>query len=459
MKSRRKQSALIKFKKFSLKQKILLEWWLPGSPYCDKDGIIADGSIRSGKTVIMSLSFVFWAMETFDNENFAMCGKTIQSLRRNVIKSLTKMLRMRGYGVEEHRSENYITVTKGDVVNDFYLFGGKDESSQDLIQGLTLAGLYCDEVALMPESFVNQATARCSVEGSKIWFNCNPSSPTHWFKVNWIDRITDKNLIRVHFLMEDNPSLSKRIIERYKAMYTGVFFDRFILGLWVMAEGMIYGMYKDALIDELPKDESGRPKKPSERCISIDYGTMNAFAAILWEKYDNVWIGTRNYYYSGRDTGTQKTDQEYYEDLLNWLDDLIKPWKEKRDRMRSQGLVVSDKFCNVIIDPSAASFIALLRKSGLFGVIKADNDVIDGIRETATAMKNGLIKIYSKGCKDWVKEAEGYVWDDKAVDDRPVKVDDHDMDATRYFVKTKRLVIKDVTRQKHKNQPINNMYM
>jgi PBSX family phage terminase large subunit len=421
---RRKQTALIKFKPFSLKQKILLEWWLKESPYCDKDGIIADGSIRSGKTVIMSLSFVIWAMDSFDNENFAMCGKTIQSLRRNVIKSLVKMLLMRGYGVEEHRSENFITVTRGDTINDFYLFGGKDESSQDLIQGLTLAGLYCDEVALMPESFVNQATARCSVEGSKLWFNCNPSSPAHWFKVNWVDKITEKNLIRVHFLMEDNPSLSKKIIERYKANYVGVFYERFILGLWVMAQGMIYAMYQDALIDTLPNTE------PTARCISIDYGTMNAFAAILWEKIGDVWYATREYYYSGRETGIQKTDQEYAEDLEAWIADI---WQELKETYGGARKI------ETIIDPSAASFIALLRKTEWSKVRPADNAVMDGIRDTAVALQTGKIKILRLAMPNWIKEAGGYVWDDSEGEERPLKIDDHLMDSMRYFCKTKRI--------------------
>lgn len=447
MRNKRKIS-VTKFKTFSLKQKVLLEWWVPTSKYCEKDGIIADGSIRSGKTTVLSLSYVMWAMDTFSDENFALCGKTIGSLRRNVIKPLKRMLLGRGYSVVEHRSENYMTVTLGNVSNDFYFFGGKDESSQDLIQGFTLAGVFFDEVTLMPESFVDQATARCSVDGSKLWFTCNPSSPSHWFKVKWIDMRTEKNLIRVHFTMDDNPSLSERIKARYKASYVGVFFDRFILGLWVMAEGMIYPMYKEALINELPKDKDGNPIKPKERYISVDYGTMNAFAAILWEKYDNVWIATRNYYYSGRDSGVQKTDDEYLQDMKEWLSDLLEPWKENRIAGYDA------RFCKIIIDPSAASFIALLRKDGTFAVIKANNDVIDGIRETGTAIKKGLIKVLST-CKDWIKEAEGYVWDNKSDEaEKPIKVNDHDMDATRYFVKTMHLVEKSM-----RKEPINNMYL
>lgn len=272
-----KSKALFKFSRFSEKQKFVLHWWMHPK-YKDKDGIICDGSIRSGKTVVMSLSFIMWAMDTFDSETFAMCGKTIQSLRRNVIKQLKKMLKSRGYIVEEHKSENYLTVIKGEITNEFYLFGGKDEGSQDLIQGITLAGVFFDEVALMPESFVNQATGRCSVEGSKFWFNCNPEGPDHYFKLEWIDKLKEKNLIRIHFVMQDNLSLSKKTIERYMRMYKGVFFDRFILGLWVLASGIIFRYFAEddspyLFNDEEIFDSRGKLKVSfSKIVIGIDFG-------------------------------------------------------------------------------------------------------------------------------------------------------------------------------------------
>lgn len=273
-----KRKSLFKFTKFSKKQQYVLRWWNEDSPYKDKDGIICDGSIRSGKTTVMSLSFVMWAMETFNGENFALCGKTIQSLNRNVIKQLKKMLKSRGYTVVEHRSENYMTIILGDIENDFYLFGGKDEGSQALIQGITLAGIFFDEVALMPESFVNQATGRCSVEGSKFWFNCNPEGPDHFIKTEWIDKITEKNLIRIHFTMRDNPSLAARIIERYESMYRGVFYDRFILGLWVLASGIIFKYFAEDdsayLFDDSDIfDENGKLKvRFSKIVMGIDFG-------------------------------------------------------------------------------------------------------------------------------------------------------------------------------------------
>ncbi len=253
-----KIKAVFRFKPFSKKQRKVLNWWCRSSPVRDFNGIIADGAIRSGKSVAMSLGFVIWAMSEFESCNFAMCGKTIGSFRRNVLFWLKLMLRSRGYSVSEQRTENLVIVRRGSTENYFYVFGGKDERSQDLIQGITLAGVFFDEVALMPESFVNQATGRCSVDGSKFWFNCNPGSPAHWFKTGWIDKRRDKRLLYLHFTMDDNLSLTEAVKERYRGMYTGVFFKRYILGEWKSADGVIYRQFADDperfILDEVPAD-------------------------------------------------------------------------------------------------------------------------------------------------------------------------------------------------------------
>lgn len=253
-----KIKAVFKFKPFSQKQRKVLNWWCRSSPVRGYNGIIADGAIRSGKSVAMSLGFVIWAMSEFSACNFAMCGKTIGSFRRNVLFWLKLMLRSRGYSVSEQRTENLVVVRCGSVENYFYVFGGKDERSQDLIQGITLAGVFFDEVALMPESFVNQATGRCSVDGSKFWFNCNPGSPAHWFKTGWIDKRQDKRLLYLHFTMDDNLSLTEAVKERYRGMYTGVFFKRYILGEWKSADGVIYRQFADDperfILDDVPGD-------------------------------------------------------------------------------------------------------------------------------------------------------------------------------------------------------------
>ena len=233
------------YKSFSVKQLIVMTWWMKGSPYADKDGLIADGAVRSGKTWAMSFSFIAWAMTNFDEQDFIMAGKTISALNRNVIKPLSKVLRNRGFRVNIRNSEQLMVVNGANSSNTFYFFGGKDEGSQDTIQGLTASGAYFDEVALMPESFVNQATARCSVEGSKLWFNCNPEHPEHWFKLEWLDKLTEKNLIHLHFTMDDNPSLSEKKKAYYNRLYSGVFHDRMIKGLWRRAAGLIYRKFAD----------------------------------------------------------------------------------------------------------------------------------------------------------------------------------------------------------------------
>lgn len=450
---KKKQSILTKvqtfrFQPFSRKQKQVLTWWLPDSPVKDYDGVIADGAIRSGKTVCMSLSFVFWAMTSFNGQNFAMCGKTIGSFRRNVLFWLKLMLRSRGYRVTDHRADNLVEISRGQVTNYFYIFGGKDERSQDLIQGITLAGLFCDEVALMPESFVNQATGRCSVTGSKYWFNCNPDGPYHWFKVNWIDKaigylgkaktakiqeeaektgkVLDlKKLLYVHFTMDDNLSLSEEIKARYRSMYTGVFFKRYIMGLWAMAEGIIYDMFDPdkhtvdtGALAAAYKARTGYPFWTGERYVSCDYGTQNPTAFLLWEKGANKkWYCRREYYYSGREKGRQKTDAEFSSDLRAWLGGM---------EIRA-----------VILDPAAASFKAQLEKDG-FKVKKAKNDVLDGIRFVATLLNQGSIFI-DKSCENLIKEFASYIWDAKAAEkgeDKPVKDHDHALDAFRYFCMT-----------------------
>lgn len=431
---------IFRFKPFSPKQRRILNWWCLDSPVKDYDGIIADGAIRSGKTLSMSLSFVLWAMSGFSEQNFAMCGKTIGSFRRNVLFWLKLMLISRGYSVADHRADNLVIVTKGGRENYFYIFGGKDERSQDLIQGITLAGVFFDEVALMPESFVNQATGRCSVAGSKFWFNCNPDGPYHWFKTNWIDnavgylgkdraeqirkeRTEDgrepelKKLLYVHFTMDDNLSLSEEIKARYRSMYTGVFFKRYILGLWCMAEGLIYDMFDE--------DRHVKPIRAifqylldRNRYVSCDYGTQNATVFHLWNRgIDGIWYCIREYYYSGRDKGKQKTDAEYADDLEAWLD--------------------GTEIRALIVDPSAASFIAELRKRG-YKVIPAKNDVGDGIRLVGTMLNRGKI-VFAASCVHTIKEFGSYVWDKKAAErgeDKPVKTQDHTMDSCRYFVAT-----------------------
>lgn len=410
---RKKNKRVFQFKPFSKKQRKVLNWWTKTSPVKEYDGIIADGAIRSGKTVSMSMSFVMWAMETFNGENFGMCGKTVGSFRRNVLSTLKDTLTSRGYHIDDRRSENLLIITRKGIENYFYIFGGKDERSQDLIQGITLAGVFFDEVALMPESFVNQATGRCSVEGSKYWFNCNPASPSHWFKVNWINKASEKNLLYLHFTMDDNLSLSEKIKARYSSMYAGVFYQRYILGLWVIAEGLVYSMF-----DKKKHCVSGPIKYDPKHLyfVSIDYGTVNPFVVHLYE-YDGICsTQIKELHYDGRKNG-RVDNESYYKMMCDCLGDF--PIEK------------------IIVDPSASGFIATIQKYGKYIVEGANNDVLNGIQEVTKYLALGLLKIH-ENCIETIEEFYAYSWDDKNLDntgnEKVVKIKDHHMDAKRYYV-------------------------
>lgn len=398
------------YKSFSKRQLLALTWWNRPA-FRDYDAIICDGAVRSGKTVCMVAGFFLWAMSTFDGESFAICGNTIASLRRNVILRLPDWL---GgiYHIEEKRSDGKIVVSDGVRTNHFFLFGGKDESSYKLIQGITLAGAMLDEVALMPRSFVEQACARCSVKGSKLWFNCNPGGPEHWFYKEWILKREEKKALRLRFTMADNAALDPEIRIRYERMYTGVFYRRYIQGEWVVAEGLVYAFdAKLHTVAEMPEDLNTR----GEWYISVDYGTLNPFSAGLWRVYNGQAIRVAEYYYSGRNESKTLTDEEYYEELNKLAGD--------RDVRY------------VIVDPSAASFITTIRRHRRFSVRKAKNSVLPGIRLTSTMLKAGVIRIGAE-CTDAIREFGLYRWDEKVQEDRPIKENDHAMDDIRYFCAT-----------------------
>lgn len=384
-----------------------LLWWKM-TKYQNKDGIICDGSIRSGKTVSMTIGFILWSMTRFNHQSFAICGRTIEALRRNVIVHIPTWLEGL-FKVTERRAENKLIISVGGRTNTYYLFGGRDESSYTLIQGITLAGVLFDEVALMPRSFVEQAMARCSVSRSKFWFNCNPESPGHWFYKEWITRRVSRNMLYLHFTMDDNLSLDKKIKERYEGMYTGVFYDRYIRGLWTVAEGLIYSMFNKTyhVVPSIPREYE-------EYYISCDYGTLNPTSAGLWGLCRGKWYRIREYYYDGRKEQRQRTDEEHYEAIETLAGDL--------------------SIRKLIVDPSAASFIEVIRRHDRFIVEQASNRVLDGIRDVATHLNAGDILICDC-CEDCIREFGLYRWDEKAAEDRPLKTDDHAMDDVRYFVR------------------------
>ena len=379
--------------------------------YSKYDALICDGAVRSGKTSIMMWAFVDWAMREFSGQRFGICGKTVDSASKNIVVPFISMSRAKKlYTLRWRRSDKILEVIRGRVKNYFEVFGGKDESSFMLIQGRTLAGVLLDEVALMPESFVNQALARCSVDGAKLWFSCNPDNPMHWFYNEWILGREDHNALYLHFTMRDNPSLSEQTLARYESMYSGVFYQRYILGKWVAAEGLVYPMF-----DEGRNVVHGDPDGPGVYYISIDYGTMNPTAMGLWRVHRGEAVMMKEYYYDGRGMKKQKTDEEYYQDLEEFAG--------------------NKKIERVIVDPSAASFIESIHRHGKFPVWKADNSVLDGIRLTATLLATGRLKFH-ESCENTFEEFQSYMWDEEAGEDKVIKENDHAMDMIRYFANT-----------------------
>ena len=257
----------------------------------------------------------------------------------------------------------------------------------------------------MPRSFVEQTVARCSVAGAKVWFACNPESPEHWFYKEWVCRAEERKALRLHFAMADNPSLPPDVLERYQRSFQGAFYRRFVLGEWTVAEGRVYDFFDEGMVQSVPKGEF------NEWRVSVDYGTVNPTSMGLWGRLDGVWYRVDEFYYDSRREGGQKTDLEYLRDL--------------------EGLTAGKRIRQVVVDPSAASFITLLRRKG-WPVEAADNDVLSGIRTTASLLREGKLVICDS-CPDAIREFSLYCWDENAKGDRVVKRFDHAMDEIRYF--------------------------
>lgn len=368
---------------------------------------LLEGSVSSGKTWISLVLWAFWVKTMPEDNLYMMCAKSLTTLKRNCLILLQDL-------VGENNFKFSIPAKEGELFGRKILFeGANDARSEAKIRGLTLQGAYCDELTQFPRDFFTMLLSRLRLPEAKLFATTNPDSPSHWLKMDYIDRQDSLDMLDVKFLLDDNSTLPGDYVENIKREYTGVFYERFILGLWVLAEGLIYPMYQEAIAEV--------PNTPIEaKCLSIDYGTQNPFAALYWEKHGGVWHAVSEYYYSGRTTNKQKTDDEYGQDM----DKFVEPY-----------LLPGEKI-ETIIDPSAASFIALLKKKSWSKVRSADNAVEDGIRETASAMHRGLIK-FSLTLKNWRKECESYVWEEGT--EKPLKENDHLMDSMRYFVKTKHI--------------------
>jgi len=358
----------------------------------------------------MIASFLHFTQERFAGRDFILAGRSIGVLKRNLINPMLRMLNAWGWPYEFNRSDYVLTIG----TNSYYLFGANNEKSQDVVQGMTAAGALLDEAALMPQSFVEQVLGRCSVDGAKVFMNCNPSGPYHYLKTDFIDRATKMGVLHLHFGMDDNLTLSQEVKARYHRTFKGVFYQRFILGRWVQAEGVIYDMFGDSsIIDDLPGDLASA----YHRYIACDYGTKNpcVYLDIRYSGVDALLV--EEYYFDSAAERYQKTDQQYVEDMERFIG--------------------TDEPRAIVLDPSAASFRVALRQRG-HKVREADNDVLDGIRMVASMLALGRLKIHRR-CVKTIAEVRAYVWDEKAAKrgaEQPLKEHDHAADALRYFCKT-----------------------
>lgn len=366
---------------------------------------LLEGSVRSGKTWISLVLWAFWVATSPADGNYLMVAKTLTSLRRNCLDLLQSLVGTKYFTYSLSKKEGRLF---GRLI---YLEGVNDARAESKIRGMTLQGAYCDELTLFTEDFFTMMLSRLSQSGAKLIATTNPDSPRHWLMTKYIKREAELNMFVMKFLIDDNTFLNNEYVTDLKKEYTGVFYDRFILGLWVVAEGLIY---PDAAQGKYTIS-SDLNRIYTQYYISVDYGTLNPCSMGLWGLSNGVWYRMREYYHDGRKSRNQLTDEEYYTALEQLAGDL--------------------PIRGVIIDPSAASFIATIRKHGKFHVRQADNAVVDGIRNTAAAMQKGLIKICDN-CTNLITEFSAYRWDEKSETDKPIKEFDHACDELRYFCQT-----------------------
>lgn len=365
---------------------------------------LLEGSVRSGKTWISLVLWAFWVATMPKDGNYLMVAKTLTSLRRNCLDLLQELVGTKHFTYSLSKKEGRLF---GRLI---YLEGVNDARAESKIRGMTLQGAYCDELTLFTEDFFSMLLSRLSCPGAKLIATTNPDSPMHWLKAKYMDRASELNMLILKFLIDDNTFLDQEYVENLKKEYVGVFYDRFIRGLWVVAEGLIYADVANGQGIVEPEN-----RQYVKRYISIDYGTLNPFSAGLYGLCKGVWYRYDEYYYSGREEQRQLTDSEYYAEL---------------EKLAGKQHVEA-----VVIDPSAASMIAEIKKHGRFRVVKANNEVVDGIRETAKAFSRGQLKV-TRNCSGAITEFSSYRWDDKKQEDKPIKENDHAMDEIRYFVNT-----------------------
>lgn len=409
MAKRLKKNKAFEFKPFSPKQLKLLNFWRDGSPFKDCDVVIADGSIRSGKTIADICSFLQWSQETFEGESFILAGKTMGALKRNVVKPMLQILTAWGWSYNYNRSENFIEIG----TNTYYLFGANTEASQDALQGLTAAGAYADEAALFPQSFIDQMIGRCSVEGAKIFMNCNPEGPHHYIKEEFIDKAKEKNVYHLHFTMDDNLTLSQKIKNRYKRMFTGVFFKRFILGLWVAADGLIYQLFADNSESFIIDDEWLKQNPITHGTIGVDFGGTKSAHAFTFTGFTKGYrqVVTIKEYYKKKRINPAQLEADFV-DFVKQVQSKYKCYEAYCDS--AEQTLISGLESAVI-----RAGVAIDIKNAIKGPIN------DRIAFYNSMESQGRHKIH-KSCTNTIRALEEAVYDEKKVT-KDVRLDDGQM--------------------------------
>jgi len=371
-------------------------------PYTDKyQTIICDGAVRSGKTSIMTIAFVDWAMREFNGCAFGICGKTTTSAIRNIVKPYMSLSYSKKYDINLTRSDNKLIASHGYKTNIFYIYGGKDESSYTLIQGITLAGVLFDEVALMPQSFVDQALARCiSFPNRKYWFNCNPESENHWFYKEWICQPEKHEALHLHFLMSDNPIMTQNEIDKTANMWSGIFYKRYVLGQWVTADGAIYQIFSENNKKFLIEREETLTRKYSKIYIGVDWGnggkSRNVYTAVGIVGYFEEVVILKSMAWNSE----KVTPIELEQSMIEFVKEVEKNF----------GYV-----CGIFCD-QPLTFIngcrEALKKSGMYNTITMvfKRKIIDRIIVTLKLFGTNRLKINNE-CKNIIEAFNTAVWD------------------------------------------------
>lgn len=388
---------------YTPKQRELLRLWQTNKL---KRINLLSGSVRSGKTWISLVLWAFWVATMPKEKNYLMTAKSLTTLKRNVLDLLTELVGEKNFIFSIAQKQAYLFGRK------IYLEGANDARAESKIRGMTLQGAYCDELTLYGEDFFTMMLSRLSESNAKLFATTNPDTPMHWLNKKYIERRHELNMLLMTFLIDDNTFLDTKYVEELKKEYVGVFYDRFIKGEWIVAEGLVYDFFqskKDTIIKTIDMNDY------NEFYVSIDYGTINPCSMGLWGVNGEGAARIRESYFDSRKEGRQRTDEEHYQALVELIEDL--------------------PITRVIVDPSAASFIECIRRHGEFRVRPAINSVIDGIRITSSLLNAGMIHI-DPSCKDCIREFGLYRWDEKKTSDTVLKENDHAMDEIRYFCNT-----------------------